>query len=97
MFSVAEETEVTVNWMLVVARAGNEMVVAPEFARLPTETVLPSEKVSVPPKTWSLAFGRSYSTTLSARMEVGHVSFTQLAAFPPTVAHSFVESSGQPR
>jgi hypothetical protein len=60
MLRVEEETLVTVNFRVVVVRAVKvTMVAVPSLASAGTGTVVPSEKVSVAPVTWSLLFGRS--------------------------------------
>lgn len=57
---VADETLVTVSRSVVVARAVNVITVAvPSLLSDGTVTVVPSEKVRVPPVIWSLPLGRS--------------------------------------
>ena len=63
-FLVVPLTVVTVSRRLVVARSGKlTLVPMPALSRAGTGTVVPSEKVRVPPVIWSLALGRSKSTT----------------------------------
>ena len=84
-------TEVSVTRNVVVVRAGKVTVVAPpELSRAGTFTVDPSEKVSVAPVTWSPVFGRSKRTTPLSCTGPGQVSWSQLPAPPPEVAHSAV-------
>src|SRR5205823_2427285 len=95
--TVAGPTEVTVNRRLVVVRGGKATTTGPpSFFSAGTATVDPSEKVSVPPVAQSSRFGRSYSTTVSTWMGSSQFSCSQLPAFPPSVAHSAVESPGKP-
>ena len=88
-------TLVTVKRTLVTLRAVKVTVVAaPALSSEGTVTVLPSEKVRVPPVTRSLVLGRSWR-----RMELRVCGADQfrvrvVPALPPTLAHSLVWSPG---
>ena len=70
------------------------VVALPSFARAPVDTVEPSENARDACWMWSSRFGRSCSTMRSMRTAVDQDSSIQLPTPSPSVAHSFVSSTG---
>ncbi len=82
---------VTWNCTQVTVRAGNVTVSpAPLFGKAPTDTVLPSLKLSVPANMLSSRLGRSYKTICETCCELAQVKRIHAPANCLIVAHSFV-------
>ena len=62
----------------------------PSLGSAPTGICVPLLKVRVADVIWSLRLGRSKSTIVARVTGLDQVSFSQLPAPPPTVAHSLV-------
>ena len=89
--AVVALTLVMVRVRLVTVRELKVMVTpAPELVSEPTATLAPLEKVSVPAVIWSSLLGRSKRTTWLMVTGDAQVSFNQLPAPAPRVAHSWV-------
>ena len=66
------------------------MTAVPSLFRVGTGMLDPSLNWMFPAVIWSLELGRSYSTIVSNVCGLDQVSFSQLPAPPPVVAHSTV-------
>jgi len=94
---VPGRTDPTVKRMLVTDFGANVIVRAePLFGSSETGTLLPSEKVRVPPVTWSVRLGRSKSCTPLIDVGFGNVYSIHAPTPWPLLAHSYVAATGEP-